>query len=202
MPHAFPGAKRKEPSIDARKLDAIREHVVMHFPKLETTLDQALDIALDLEELELDNIYRRLLALTSDDSRMSSGFRTALGQYSHHEERLLAAIEKHSKIPHSSSALQRPAAACSAAGEDPATTQCDPRRGGGLRGDPTARGVIRSQPQSLCLTESASSEWRSQYRRTPCVLTRKDVLKSVGIRQPTRASQRVRPALPNMPQVC
>ncbi len=152
----------------------------MHFPKLETTLDQALDIALDLEELELDNIYRRLLALTSDDSRMSSAFRTALGQYSHHEERLLAAIEKHSKIPHSSSALQRPAAACSAAGEDPATTRCDPRRGGGLRGDPTARGVIRSQPQSLCLTESASSEWRSQYRRTPCVLTRKDVLKSVG----------------------
>ena len=97
MPHAFPGAKREEPSIDAPKLDAIREHVVMHFPKLETTLDQALDIALDLEELELDNIYRRLLALTSDDSRMSSAFRTALGQYSHHEERLLAAIEKHSK---------------------------------------------------------------------------------------------------------
>jgi len=104
----LPAAKREEPSIDAPKLEAIREHVVMHFPKLETTLDQALDIALDLEELELDNIYRRLLALTSDDSRMSSAFRTALGQYSHHEERLLAAIEKHSKDP---ALLQRAAQA-------------------------------------------------------------------------------------------
>jgi hypothetical protein len=95
----LPAATREEPSIDARQLDAIRESVVKRFPKLGTTLDQALDTALDLEELELDNIYRRLLALTTDDSRMSSTFRTALGQYSHHEERLLAAIDEHSKDP-------------------------------------------------------------------------------------------------------
>ena len=95
----LPAAQREEASVDAPKLEAIREKVVSRFPKRKTTLLQALDIALDLEELELDNIYRRLLALTTDDSRMSSAFRTALGQYSHHEERLLAAIEGHAKDP-------------------------------------------------------------------------------------------------------
>ena len=85
--------------MDAPKLEAIRERVVERFPTRRTTLLQALHTALDLEELELDNIYRRLLALTTDDSRMSSAFRTALGQYSHHEERLLAAIEGHGKDP-------------------------------------------------------------------------------------------------------
>jgi rubrerythrin len=95
----LPGADREEASIDAPKLEGIRARVVSRLPKRETTLEQALDIALDLEELELDNIYRRLLALTTDDSRMASTFRTALGQYSHHEERLLAAIEKHAKDP-------------------------------------------------------------------------------------------------------
>jgi hypothetical protein len=100
----LPTAKREEDSVDASQLKMIRERVVRRFPNLETTLDQAFHTALDLEELELDNIYRRLLALTTDDSRMSSTFRTALGQYSHHEERLLAAIEKHAKDP---SLLQR-----------------------------------------------------------------------------------------------
>ncbi len=95
----LPAAQREEASVDPPKLEAIRERVVSRFPKRATTLEQALDAALDLEELELDNIYRRLLALTSDDSRMSSTFRTALGQYSHHEERLLAAIEEHAKDP-------------------------------------------------------------------------------------------------------
>jgi hypothetical protein len=95
----LPAASREESSIDARQLDAIRESVVKRCPKLGTTLDQALGTALDLEELELDNIYRRLLALTTDDSRMSSTFRSALGQYSHHEERLLAAIDEHAKDP-------------------------------------------------------------------------------------------------------
>jgi rubrerythrin len=75
----LPGAEREEPSVDAAKLEAIRARVVSRLPKRETTLEQALDIALDLEELELDNIYRRLLALTTDDSRMLSTFRTALG---------------------------------------------------------------------------------------------------------------------------
>jgi rubrerythrin len=95
----LPAAQREEASVDAAKLEAIRAQVVSRLPKRETTIEQALDIALDLEELELDNIYRRLLALTTDDSRMSSTFRTALGQYSHHEERLLAAIEAHAKDP-------------------------------------------------------------------------------------------------------
>jgi hypothetical protein len=85
--------------VDRSQLEAIRAHVVSRLPRRETTLEQALDATLDLEELELDNIYRRLLALTTDDSRMSSTFRTALGQYSHHEERLLAAIEEHAKDP-------------------------------------------------------------------------------------------------------
>jgi rubrerythrin len=95
----LPGAEREEAFIDAAKLEAIRAHVVSRLPKRETTLEQALDIAFDLEELELDNIYRRLLALTTDDSRMSSAFRAALGQYRHHEERLLTVIEKHTKDP-------------------------------------------------------------------------------------------------------
>jgi len=95
----LPAAQRDEVSVDATKLEAIRAQVVSRLPKRETTLEQALEIALDLEELELDNIYRRLLALTADDSRMSSTFRTALGQYSHHEERLLAAVEQHAKDP-------------------------------------------------------------------------------------------------------
>jgi hypothetical protein len=100
----LPAARREEASIDASQLKTIRERVVRSLPKLETTLDHAFNTALDLEELELDNIYRRLLALTTDDSRMSSTFRTALGQYSHHEERLLAAIDEHTKDP---SLLQR-----------------------------------------------------------------------------------------------
>jgi rubrerythrin len=95
----LPAAQREEASVDAPTLEAIREKVVSRFPKRRTTLEQALDIALDLEELELDNIYRRLLAITTDDSRMSSAFRTALGQYSDHEKRLLAAIEEHAKDP-------------------------------------------------------------------------------------------------------
>jgi hypothetical protein len=95
----LPAAKQEEASIDASKLKTIRDRVVKRFPTLRTTLDQAFHTALDLEELELGNIYRRLLALTTDDSRMSSTFRTALGQYSHHEERLLAAIEEHGKDP-------------------------------------------------------------------------------------------------------
>jgi hypothetical protein len=104
----LPAAKRKEDSVDASQLQMIRERVVRRLPKLETTLDQAFQTALDLEELELDNIYRRLLAITTDDSRMSSTFRTALGQYSHHEERLLAAVEEHAK---DASLLQRAAEA-------------------------------------------------------------------------------------------
>jgi len=95
----LPAAKQEEASIDASKLKTIRDRVVKRLPTLRTTLDQAFHTALDLEELELGNIYRRLLALTTDDSRMSSTFRTALGQYSHHEERLLAAIEEHGKDP-------------------------------------------------------------------------------------------------------
>jgi hypothetical protein len=95
----LPAAERTDASVDAAKLEAIRERVVKRFPTLRTTLDEALETALDLEELELDNIYRRLLALTTDDSRMSSTFRTALGQCGHHEERLLAAIREHAQDP-------------------------------------------------------------------------------------------------------
>jgi hypothetical protein len=95
----LPAAQREEASVEAPKLEAIRAQVLSRLPKRETTLERAFDIALDLEELELDNIYRRLLALTTDDSRMSSTCRAALGQYSHHEERLLAAIEEHAKDP-------------------------------------------------------------------------------------------------------
>jgi len=68
----LPAAKQEEASIDASKLKTIRDRVVKRFPTLRTTLDQAFHTALDLEELELGNIYRRLLALTTDDSRSAN----------------------------------------------------------------------------------------------------------------------------------
>jgi hypothetical protein len=95
----LPAARREEDSVDLSQLEKIRDRVVRRLPNLATTLDQAFQTALDLEELELENVYRRLLALTTDDSRMSSTFRTALGQYSRHQERLLAAVEQHAKDP-------------------------------------------------------------------------------------------------------
>jgi rubrerythrin len=95
----LPAADREESSIEIGKLDAIRARVIRHIANPETTIDDALSSALDLEELELENVYRRLLALTADDSRMASAFRGALGQFSHHEQRLIAAIDAFAKTP-------------------------------------------------------------------------------------------------------
>jgi hypothetical protein len=95
----FPAADRDDPGLDAAKLTALREAVEARFLTPETSLDGAFAAALDLEELELDNVYRRILALTIDDSRMSAAFRSALGQVSRHENTLLSAIEKHATDP-------------------------------------------------------------------------------------------------------
>jgi hypothetical protein len=71
--------------------------VCARFLEPDTSLDGAFAAALDLEQLELDNVYRRLLALGSDDSRMATTF--ALGQVARHESALLSAIEKHASDP-------------------------------------------------------------------------------------------------------
>jgi rubrerythrin len=95
----MPAAERVDPSFDAAKLEALRQSVANRMASATTTLDQALTTALDLEGLELDNIYRRLFALTTDDSRMSSVFRSALSQFGQHETRILSAIESYSRDP-------------------------------------------------------------------------------------------------------
>jgi rubrerythrin len=95
----LPGADRDDPGLDTAKLVALREAVSERFLAPETSLDEAFAAALDLEELELDNVYRRLLALSSDDSRMSTKFRSALSQVGRHENTLLSAIEKHASDP-------------------------------------------------------------------------------------------------------
>jgi rubrerythrin len=92
-------ADRVDPSFDAGKLEALRQAVADRMASQTTTLDQALTTALDLEALELDTVYRRLLALTADDSSLSSVFRSALAQSGQHEARLLAAIESNSRDP-------------------------------------------------------------------------------------------------------
>jgi len=71
----------------------IRDFVEGRFPFDQISLDQAFDLALDLEDLELDNIYRRLLAMTSSDHRMAEACKSALGQVSHHEQRIADMIE-------------------------------------------------------------------------------------------------------------
>jgi hypothetical protein len=94
----LPAADREDPGLDTAKLTALREAVAARFVRPETSLDGAFAAALDLEQLELDNVYLRMLALTADDSRMSTAFRSALG-LGQHEGRLLSAIEKHAKDP-------------------------------------------------------------------------------------------------------
>jgi hypothetical protein len=89
----LPATDRDDPSIDSAKLVGIRDFVEGRFPFDQISLDQAFDLALDLEDLELDNIYRRLLAMTSSDHRMAEACKSALGQVSHHEQRIADMIE-------------------------------------------------------------------------------------------------------------
>jgi hypothetical protein len=95
----MPPSCRDDAGLDAKTLERIRNAVLARLPNDESTPDRALAAALDLEDLELDNVYRRLFALTTDDCRMSSAFRTALGQLGRHEARILTAIELHSTDP-------------------------------------------------------------------------------------------------------
>jgi len=77
----------------------IRESVERRFPYGDLSLDGAFAIALELEDIELDNIYRRLLAMTASDHRMANAFKSAMGQVDQHEEKLLDMIEKASDDP-------------------------------------------------------------------------------------------------------
>ena len=95
----LPAAERDDPRLATATLLSLREAVCARFLTPQMSLDDAFATALDLEQLELDNVYRRLLALSSDDSRMSTKFRSALSQVGRHEDTLLSAIEKHASDP-------------------------------------------------------------------------------------------------------
>ncbi len=95
----LPAAERDDPGLTTEKLVELRDAVCARLFAPEMSLDDAFAAALDLEQLELDNVYRRLLALSSDDSRMSTTFRAALGQVDRHESTLLSAVEKHASDP-------------------------------------------------------------------------------------------------------
>lgn len=95
----LPAAERDDGAIDARKIEAMHTLVEGCFGLAEPSLDQALDLALDLEDMELDNIYRRLHAITVDDRRMSHAFRTAMGAIGKHEQRILDMIEQCASDP-------------------------------------------------------------------------------------------------------
>ncbi len=95
----LPAAEREDPAFDSTRLAAIRDFVRSRLPNAQTTLDQAFAAALDIERLELDNIYCRLLAITTDDWRMSTVFRGTLGEPDNHQQRLLSAIEEYAKDP-------------------------------------------------------------------------------------------------------
>ncbi len=92
----LPLAERDDPSFTPERLEALRQTVLGRLSSAPTTLDGAFATAMDLETLELDNIYRRLFALTTSDSRMSSALRSALGEVGRHEQRIISAIQHHS----------------------------------------------------------------------------------------------------------
>ena len=92
----LPLADRDDPSFTKERLEGLREDVLAYLSREETTLDGAFVTAMDLETLELENIYGRLFALTTRDARMSSALRAALGEVGKHEQRIVAAIQNHS----------------------------------------------------------------------------------------------------------
>jgi hypothetical protein len=96
---SLPPADRDTPSITEAKIAGIRESVERCFPYGDLSLDGAFAIALELEDIELDNIYRRLLAMTASDHRMANACKSAMGQVDRHEEKLLDMIEKASDDP-------------------------------------------------------------------------------------------------------
>ena len=96
---SLPAADREEASITEAKIAHIRELVERCFTRDEPSLDGAFEIALDVEDIELDNIYRRLLAMTVSDPHMANACKSAMGQVDRHVEKLLDMIEKASDDP-------------------------------------------------------------------------------------------------------
>ena len=89
----LPETKRADPRADsAKKLQAIHDFVMTHYPLERLSLDEALAFALDLEDLEVEHIYRRLLAVTTGDYRISRTLRTAVAQDDQHVVRIAQAI--------------------------------------------------------------------------------------------------------------
>jgi rubrerythrin len=95
----LPIADRDDRSMDRGKLQAMRDFVNDHFPSDSLSLDEALAFALDLEDLELENIYRRVFAITTDDCRVSTAVRKALREGDRHAARITQAIEARSSDP-------------------------------------------------------------------------------------------------------
>lgn len=92
----LPSGEREESSIAPARLEALRQTVRVA-STTRVCLDDAFRIALDLEDAELDNIYRRLFAITLNDPRLSHAFRSALGEVDDHEQKLIRMIEAHSE---------------------------------------------------------------------------------------------------------
>jgi hypothetical protein len=93
---SLPLTNRDDPSFTPERLEALRQTVLGHLSSEPTTLDGAFATAMALENLELENIYRRLFALTTSDARMSSALRAAMGEVGKHEQRIVSAIQHHS----------------------------------------------------------------------------------------------------------
>jgi len=95
----LPVAERDDASFNPEQLEALRNRALQYLNRDVTTLDGAFATAMDLESLELENIYRRLFALTTCDSRMSSALRAALGEVGRHDQKIISAIQHHSMNP-------------------------------------------------------------------------------------------------------
>ena len=79
------------------RFEALRETVLGHLRGEEHTIDGALAAALELETLEIENVYQRLFALTTRDSRMAGTLRAALGEIGRHQQKIVSAIREHAK---------------------------------------------------------------------------------------------------------
>jgi rubrerythrin len=93
----FPLGNEENAYFTRERFEALREKVLGHLRREEHTIDGTLAAALDLETLEIENVYQRLFALTTRDSRMAGTLRAALGEVGRHQQKIVAAIREHSK---------------------------------------------------------------------------------------------------------
>ena len=91
----FPLGDEEDAYFTRERFEALREKVLDYLRRDEHTADGALAAALELETLEIENVYQRLFALTTRDSRMSGTLRAALGEVGRHQLKIVSAIREH-----------------------------------------------------------------------------------------------------------